>query len=113
MPPTILFGAGGIGKGAITHTWTSASDTSLLLDTLLELGLTQLDSAAGYPPGAPWETERLLGETKAAERGFVIDSKILAGGGGSLTEEKIFASVAKTLELLGVKQVCSRPFQSY
>ncbi|CZR53501.1 related to aflatoxin B1 aldehyde reductase [Phialocephala subalpina] len=108
MPPTLLFGAGGIGEGNISHTWTNVDETSSLLDDLEELGLTQLDSAASYPPGAPWTTERLLGETKAAKRGFLIDTKVLATEetvDGSLSEAKIDESVKKSLELLGVKQV--------
>ena len=110
MPPTLVFGAGGIGKGKISHTWVDASQTSSLLDTLSSLGLTELDSAAAYPPGAPWVTEGLLGETKAAERGFVIDTKIIprAANGqrdGSLKEEAIDECFEKSLKLLGVEQV--------
>ncbi|KAH7336452.1 NADP-dependent oxidoreductase domain-containing protein [Rhexocercosporidium sp. MPI-PUGE-AT-0058] len=71
MPPTLIFGAGGIGSGKISHTWTNAEQTCSLLITLESLNLTELDFGAGYPPGAPWVTDRLLGETKAAERGFV------------------------------------------
>ncbi|CZT12293.1 related to aflatoxin B1 aldehyde reductase [Rhynchosporium agropyri] len=109
MPPSLIFGAGGIGRGVISYSWVDASQTSSLLTTLEALGLTELDSAAGYPPGAPWVTEGLLGETKAAERGFVIDTKILAkreeGGIGTLSQEGIDESLAKSLELLGTKQV--------
>ena len=108
MPPNLLFGAGGIGEGRISHTWTSSEQTSELLDSLNELGLTELDSAASYPPGAPWTTETLLGESKAAEKGFVIDTKILNRQDSetkSLSEEGIKLSLEKSLELLGVKKV--------
>ncbi|KAK0105021.1 hypothetical protein ONS95_004610 [Cadophora gregata] len=113
MPPRLVFGAGGIGSGKISHTWTNAEQTSSLLTTLNELQLTELDSAGGYPPGAPWVTERLLGETKAAERGFVIDTKILPRGekgkgstrDGSLTVEGIKWSLGESLRLLGVEKV--------
>ncbi|KAL5325476.1 hypothetical protein ACEPPN_006602 [Leptodophora sp. 'Broadleaf-Isolate-01'] len=109
MPPSLIFGAGGIGKGRISHTWVDASQTSSLLKTLSSLNLTELDSAASYPPGAPWVTEGLLGETKAAESGFAIDTKILAKGekgrDGTLSESGIDESLEKSLRLLGVEQV--------
>ncbi|KAL2062011.1 hypothetical protein VTL71DRAFT_6277 [Oculimacula yallundae] len=109
MPPSLIFGAGGIGKGVISHSWIDASQTSSLLTTLESLDMLELDSAAAYPPGAPWVTEGLLGETKAAERGFIIDTKILAKGengrDGTLSEKGIDESLTKSLRLLGVKQV--------
>lgn len=76
----ILFGAGGIGEGRISRTWNTGEQTLELLDVLKELGITQLDSAASYPAGNPWATERLLGESAAVEKGFVVDTKILIGG---------------------------------
>lgn len=79
-PVKLLFGAGGIGEGIISHTWTTGEQTSELLEILKELGLTQLDSAASYPPGSAWVTERLLGESGAVKKGFVVDTKILVGG---------------------------------
>jgi len=93
MAPRIIFGAGGIGEGRITHTWTTPETTSSLLQDLESLGLKELDSGASYPPGAAWTTETLLGQSKAAEKGFVIDTKILPflvtgekTGEGSLSE---------------------------
>lgn len=77
----LLFGAGGIGEGRISHTWVTSEQTSSLLSVLQELDLTELDSGAAYPPGNPWVTEQLLGESKAAEKGFVIDTKIFPRGG--------------------------------
>ncbi|KAH7311092.1 putative aldo/keto reductase [Rhexocercosporidium sp. MPI-PUGE-AT-0058] len=109
MPPSLIFGAGGIGEGRISHSWVDASQTSSLLSTLSSLKLTELDSAASYPPGAPWVTEGLLGETKAAQQGFVIDTKILAKGekgtDGTLSERGIDESLEKSLRLLGIEQV--------
>lgn len=83
-PVQLLFGAGGIGEGNISHTWTTGEQTSQLLDALKDLGLNELDSGAIYPPGSPWTTERLLGESKAAEKNFVIDTKILFQEGSYL-----------------------------
>ncbi|KUJ08208.1 putative aldo/keto reductase [Mollisia scopiformis] len=97
----LLFGAGGIGSGRISRTWTTAEQTSSLLSLLQQLGIQQLDSGASYPPGSPWVTERLLGESKAVEKGFVVDTKVLY----DLSEKGIERSVEKSLELLGVERV--------
>ncbi|KAF8858732.1 putative aldo/keto reductase [Acephala macrosclerotiorum] len=102
-PVKLIFGAGGIGEGSISHTWVTGEQTSELLEALKELDLLELDSGASYPPGSPWVTEGLLGESKAAKKGFVVDTKILAQGG--LSEAGIDASVKKSLELLGVHQI--------
>ncbi|KAH8816132.1 putative aldo/keto reductase [Xylogone sp. PMI_703] len=104
----LVFGAGGIGKGKISHTWTTLEEVNELLSSLSDIGLNQLDSAASYPPGAKWVTETLLGQSKASEKGFTIDTKILVTGGngaGHLSEKNIDASVEKSLELLGTNQV--------
>lgn len=105
-PVRFVFGAGGIGEGAITHAWTTGEQTSELLDVLKELELAELDSAASSPPGNPRVSERLLGESKAAAKEFVIDTKIeRTATSGGLSEAAIDSSLAKSLELLGVKQV--------
>ena len=114
----LIFGAGGIGEGRISHTWTDPEQTEELLTALKQLDLLQLDSAASYPPGSIWVTETLLGQTQAARKGFVIDSKIMPfslalghrdpkgqTGAGSLSEENIDACFKKTFELLGVEKV--------
>lgn len=108
--PDIVFGAGGIGgSGAqwFTHTWSTLEQVSSLLEVLSEYKLNILDSAAAYPPGNPLETNRLLGLSKAASKGFTIDTKIFSSGGrdGSLTRSNIEVSVEKDLELLGVDKV--------
>ena len=107
MPAKLVFGAGGIGgtEKGFTYTWDTAEKVSSLLDTLENLGLKELDSAASYPPGNPWNTETLLGQSKAVERGFVVDSKILGGRGPMLTDELITTSVGKTLQLLNAGKV--------
>ena len=81
MPVTIIFGAGGIGTGNFASTWDTPNKVSSLLSSLTELGISQLDSAASYPPGNPWNTETLLGQTRAVEKGFVIDTRILFSSG--------------------------------
>lgn len=107
MPAKLIFGAGGIGgtEKGFTYTWDTTEKASSLLDTLEKLGLKELDSAASYPPGNPWNTETLLGQSKAVERGFTVDSKILGARGPMLTDGQIVASVDKTLQLLGAKKL--------
>lgn len=108
MPPHLVFGAGGIGttEKSFTYAFDTPEKVSVLLDALRELGLTELDSAASYPPGNPWNTETLLGQTKALDKGFIIDSKILIHWEGpTLHEDGIASSIARTLELLGADKV--------
>jgi aflatoxin B1 aldehyde reductase len=124
----LIFGAGGIGEGRISHIWTTPERTEELLKSLDELGLKQLDPAASYAPGSPWVTETLLGQAKVAGKGFMIDSKIMPyslalgfrdpkakSGAESLSEANIDASFMKTFELMGIEQVnimyahCSDP----
>lgn len=107
MPVKLVFGAGGIGgtEKGFTYKWDTAEKVSSLLDTLESLGFKELDSAAAYPPGNPWNTETLLGQSNAVERGFIVDSKVLGVRGPMLTDERIAASVDKTLQLIGAKKV--------
>ncbi|KAH6715607.1 hypothetical protein BKA61DRAFT_604956 [Leptodontidium sp. MPI-SDFR-AT-0119] len=53
MLATLIFGAGGIGFGKISYTWTNTKQISSLLITLELLNLTELDFSARCPPGAP------------------------------------------------------------
>ena len=105
--PNIVFGAGGIGITAksFTFTWNTPEAVNSLLSSLQGLGIEELDSAASYPPTNPWNTETLLGQAKAGEKGFIIDSKIAAHGKGLLDDESITFSIGKTLSLLGMKKV--------
>lgn len=106
LPVRLVFGAGGVGEGPITHTWTTGEQTSGLLDVLKELELMELDSAASSPTGSPRVSERLLGASRAAGKEFVIDTKIERTAiSGGLSEVAIDSSLKKSLELLDVKQV--------
>ena len=106
-PPAIVFGAGGIGntEESFTYTWTTPETVSALLTTLQSLEIVELDGAASYPPGNPWDEETLLGKAKAAEKGFKIDSKVAVHEGLILNEESIPKSINRSLELLGATKV--------
>ena len=106
-PPSLIFGAGGIGDTAesFTFTWTTPESVSDLLGILKELDILELDSAASYPPGNPGHTEILLGEAKAVARGFKVDSKVAVHEGLVLTEELISRSIDESLPRLGAPRV--------
>ncbi|KAK3689232.1 NADP-dependent oxidoreductase domain-containing protein [Podospora appendiculata] len=112
MPPHLVFGAGGIGTTAnsFTFTWDTPEKVSELLNVLKKLDILELDSAAIYPPGNPWNTETLLGQSRAAEKGFIIDSKVFVKWEAdkpqpSLDENGISSSAARTLELIGADKL--------
>ncbi|CCC07119.1 hypothetical protein SMACR_01143 [Sordaria macrospora] len=108
MPPRLIFGAGGIGTTAksFTFTWDTPEKVSDLLSVLQELNILELDSAAAYPPGNKWNSETLLGQSKAAEKGFIVDSKVNADRPlPHLDEERINVSIGQTLGLLGADRV--------
>ena len=105
--PNLVFGAGGIGTTAksFTYTWDDFDKVNSLLSTLRDLDVLELDSAASYPPGNPWNTETLLGEAKAGDKGFIIDTKVAAHGGNRLNDQGISSSIDRSLTLLGVEKV--------
>jgi aflatoxin B1 aldehyde reductase len=107
MPPSVIYGAASIGntEKSYAYQFTTPELVSSLLDELKALDVIELDSAASYPPGNPWHTETLLGQAHAAERGFLIDSKIEVHAGNKLDQETIPRSVKKTLALLGTNKV--------
>lgn len=108
MAPQVIFGAASIGDtdAGFVYSWTTPEQVSSLLEKLKTLGITRLDSAAVYPPTNAWNTELLLGQSKAAEKGFEIDSKIYyKDGPGHLGDKNVDVSSAKTLRLLGVDKV--------
>ncbi|KAI9716595.1 MAG: hypothetical protein M1828_007628 [Chrysothrix sp. TS-e1954] len=106
--PSLIFGTATIGLS-----FPDASTTDSLLTTLQKsssaLPITHLDTGARYPPTSPGLSESLLGECKAEQRGFAIDTKIFtdaAGtGAGELTEGKIRESLEGSLKRLGVDAV--------
>ena len=101
--PELIYGAGHLGI-----TFPSTTETTELLDYLKTQSIRHIDTARRYPGPKPGLSEKLLGDSKAVEAGFVVDTKInipASGPNGSLTREKILKSVAESLEILRVKQV--------
>ena len=100
--PKLTFGGASIGSSYLT-----TESVTELLDALRKQGITYIDSAARYPPTDPGKSELLLGRAKAAEAGFIIDTKInFAGdGSGTLTTAAITDSLKDSLNRLQVKKV--------
>lgn len=102
-PPTLIFGAGFLGVNFAT-----SSELQLLLEFLQKNEIKRIDTARRYPAINSGRSEQLLGEVKAAEQGFTIDTKIKVVGSdasGSLTAAKIKESILESLEALRVTEV--------
>jgi aflatoxin B1 aldehyde reductase len=101
--PSILFGGTSLGDS-----FTTPDAVQSVLSLLESHNIYRIDTAGRYPPINPGRSEQLLRETKAADQGFTIDTKILArvgDGSGELTREKIEESLKESLERLGVAKI--------
>lgn len=78
--PKTIFGCALIGIN-----FNTPKQVQEVLDQLKALNIDRLDTAARYSPSNPGSSERLLGDVRAAEQGFTIDTKIDTGGDGSGT----------------------------
>ena len=101
--PKLIFGAGNLGVS-----FPTPAETIELLDFLKSQDIRHIDTARRYPGPKPGLSEILLGESKAVESGFIVDTKInipATGPSGSLTREKILESIDESCASLKVKQV--------
>ncbi|KAK3318933.1 NADP-dependent oxidoreductase domain-containing protein [Apodospora peruviana] len=108
MTPSLVFGVASVGYTAsgTAYTFDTAEKVSELLALLQRLNIKQIDSSAVYPSGNTWHAETLLGESQAAEKGFIIDSKVLYQPDVPFLDDKgISASIDRTLELLGTRKI--------
>jgi aflatoxin B1 aldehyde reductase len=112
MAPNLVFGGNGIGKtdDGFVCTWDTPEKLQELLALLKKLNILEIDSAAGYPIAAKcpnaWNTETLLGQVRAVDQGFIIDTKVAYFvKGNQLGAANIGSSLARSLELLQAKQV--------
>lgn len=101
MAPQLVFGTGVLGMDG-TEFQDNESITKLL-QTLKQLGINRLDTAARYPPFNPGKSEELIGAASAASNGFVVDTKVyteVGDGSGDLTHAAMQNSVNSSLERL-------------
>lgn len=102
--PHVIFGCALIGL----QSFNDAKSLEEVITTLEAGGICQLDTAARYPPPKQGESERLIGQTNAGAKGFLIDTKVLMGfgdGDGELESQAIGDSIQGSLERLKIKQV--------
>ncbi|KAJ0302400.1 hypothetical protein Brms1b_012029 [Colletotrichum noveboracense] len=67
-----------------------------------------LDTAGRYPAEAQGRSEELIGETKATQQGFQVDTKILAMSAdhkGELSKQNIEQSVSDSLRRLNIPKI--------
>lgn len=104
--PNTLFGGALIGTS-----FTTAAQVQELLDHLKSVAINRIDTASRYSPTSPGSSERLLGEVRAQEQGFIIDTKTSTAGSsnsdgsGSLTAVNIDKSVKESFSRLKVDRV--------
>lgn len=100
MTPQLIFGTATFGMD-MTSFQDEATITPLL-EVLKTLGVTQLDTAARYPPFNPGRAEQLVGEAGAIAAGFSVDTKVYTDtktdGTGDLSRESIEKSVGTSLD---------------
>lgn len=96
-----------LGGAALGSSYQTLDAVSELLVALKKHNISHIDSAARYPPTNPGRSEQLLGQAKAAEAGFIIDTKINTEGDGSgtLTPAAIETSLRSSFDRLQVKNV--------
>jgi aflatoxin B1 aldehyde reductase len=100
---TALFGDAADPQAKIN----TPEDAKKLLDIYRARGYTEIDTARGYPVGAPGSSERLLGEVNDGNW-MTLDTKVVSWEAGTHKKERIAESVAGSLEALKTQKV--RPF---
>ena len=102
--PDLIFGAAFVG-----HDFTTAAQVTELLECLSTKKINRIDTARLYPITNSGASEKLLGEAKAAEHGFIIDTKIMTSpigdGRGTLKASAIDESIDGSFAALGTQQV--------
>ncbi|KAI1406943.1 Aldo/keto reductase [Hypoxylon sp. FL1857] len=105
--PIIYFGTSTFGSSHVPALQDEAV-VSQFLDVLRDGGVSQIDTAARYPPDNHGASERMLGRVRAGARGFTINTKVLFAGrstDGTLSKEAVRKSVANSLKSLGVEKL--------
>lgn len=98
--PELLFGGTAIGTGK----FSTVGEVKALLEVLSSKNVTRIDTAAIYPMGNPFGSEKVLGETGKINHGISADTKILLSadftGNGALQKDKINQSVDGSFDRL-------------
>ena len=96
----IVFGTGGFGSAEAFPELQKPEDVQKLLEMLKSKGCTHLDTAQLYGMG---KSEDTIGEAKALEQGFTVDTKWLGGwlGKSWATQETVISSAKESLDKLG------------
>ncbi|KAI0851994.1 Aldo/keto reductase [Daldinia vernicosa] len=105
--PVIYFGTTTFGSSHVPALQDEANVLKFL-DTLQDGGIAQIDTAARYPPDNHGASERMLGQVKAYQKGFTINTKVLFAGqnsAGSLSKEAVRKSVENSLQNLGAAKI--------
>ncbi|KAI2624540.1 Aldo/keto reductase [Hypomontagnella submonticulosa] len=105
--PIIYFGTSTFGSSHVPP-MQDEENVARFLDVLHDNGVSQIDTAARYPPDNHGASERMLGRVKAPAKGFTINTKVLFPGqssAGTLSKEAVRKSVANSLDVLGVKKL--------
>lgn len=101
--PDLIYGAGLLGSNGET-----TESVAGLLQDLQQLSISRIDTAGRYPGKYPGLSEQFLGDSKAAEKGFTIDTKIMfadADPSGTLSASAIAESMPNSARRLGVSKV--------
>ncbi|KAI8960021.1 Aldo/keto reductase [Daldinia sp. FL1419] len=105
--PVIYFGTSTFGSSHVPAL-LDEENVSKFLDTLHDGGVSQIDTAARYPPDNHGASERMLGRVKASSKGFTINTKVLFAGqnsDGTLSAEAVRKSVENSLKTLGTEKI--------
>jgi len=86
--------------------FNTPEESKKVLDIYRSRGYTEVDTARGYPVGAPGSSERLLG-TANDGNWMTLDTKVVSWTPGSHKKEKIIASIQDSLEALKASKVRS------
>ncbi|KAI0385477.1 Aldo/keto reductase [Hypomontagnella monticulosa] len=105
--PIIYFGTSTFGSSHVPAL-QDEKNVAQFLDILHDNGVSQIDTAARYPPDNHGASEKMLGRVKAPAKGFTINTKVLFPGNssaGTLSKNAVQKSVANSLESLGVEKL--------
>ena len=101
-PPQLIFGGAGFGLD-----FKDEASVREVLQTLKANGISQIDTAALYPPTDMGASERYLGQLGAIADGFRVDTKILVlsiEADGTLEPAAIDKSLKASVERLQLKE---------